>query len=169
MTKYNDTFTMIVCSATHLKTSYCELLAAVMHLIFCSCHATLYCTLLYLSFVEILVLCNPWHTWSSFFLPSRSSILNLVYLCHFISSISDFWSCSSPLSLLSNAIGLTQFGFFKKELCLISHNSLIMDCFSRAHLYSVPCVTVSSFGSEIYREKSAYCALYATFYGIPIR
>ena len=59
MTKYNDTFTMIVCIAAHLKTSYDELLAAVMHLSFCSYHATLYCTLFFFSVVEILVLCNP--------------------------------------------------------------------------------------------------------------
>ena len=42
MTKYNDTFTMIVCSAAHLKNSYDELLAAVMHLGCFSCHATRY-------------------------------------------------------------------------------------------------------------------------------
>ena len=59
MTKYNDTFTMIVCSAAHLRTSYDELLAAVMHLGCCSCHATLYCTLLFFFAVESLVLCNP--------------------------------------------------------------------------------------------------------------
>ena len=79
--------------------------------------------------------------------------MNLVYLCHFRSSISDFRSCSSLLSHLSNAIGLTQFGFLKRELYPISHNSLIMDCFSRAHLYGVPRVTVFSFVSKIDREK----------------
>ena len=59
MTKYNDTFTMIVSSATHLKTSYDEILAAVMHLGYCSCHATLCYTLLHFVAIEILVLCNP--------------------------------------------------------------------------------------------------------------
>ena len=59
MTKYNDTFTMIVRSAAHLKTSYDELLAAVMHLGCCSCHATLCCTLLFFSAIESMVLCNP--------------------------------------------------------------------------------------------------------------
>ena len=59
MTKYNDTFTMIVCSAAHLKTSYDEILDAVMHLGLCSCHATLCCTLLCFSVIESLVLCNP--------------------------------------------------------------------------------------------------------------
>ena len=49
------------------------------------------------------------NTWSRFFLPSRSSILNLVYLCYFRSKISDFGSYSSPLSHPSNATGLTQF------------------------------------------------------------
>ena len=89
----------------------------------------------------------------AFSLPSKSLILNLVYLYYFISSIYDFQSSSSPLSFLSNAIGLTQFGFFKGELYPISHNALIMDCFSRAHLYDMPRVTVSSFVSKIDREK----------------
>ena len=98
-----------------------------------------------------------------------SLILNLVYLCYFRSSISDFWSCSSPLSRLANAIGLTQFGFFKRELYPISHNALIMDCFSRAHLYGVPCITVSSFGSKIDREKRTDYALSTNIYIIPIQ
>ena len=59
MTKYNDTFTMIVCSAAHLKTSYDEHLAAIMHLGCYSCHATLCCSLLCSAAVESLVLCNP--------------------------------------------------------------------------------------------------------------
>ena len=59
MTKYNDTFTMIVWSVAHLKTSYYELPATVMHLAFFSCHATLLFTLLCFSTVESLVLCNP--------------------------------------------------------------------------------------------------------------
>ena len=85
----------------------------------------------------------------AFSLPSKSSILNLVYIFYFISSISNFRSCSSPLSHIFNAIGLTQFGFFKRELYPISHNALIMDCFSKENLYGVPRVPVSSFGSEI--------------------
>ena len=59
MTKYNDTFTMIVCSAAHLKTSHDEILAAAMNLGCCSCHATLCYTLLCFVAVESLVLCNP--------------------------------------------------------------------------------------------------------------
>ena len=59
MTKYNDTFTMIVCSAAHLKTSYDELLADVMHFGYSSCYATLCCTFFFFSAVESLVLCNP--------------------------------------------------------------------------------------------------------------
>ena len=89
------------------------------------------------------------NTWSSFFFPSRISILNLVYLYYFSSPICYFWFCSITLSLLSNATGLTQFGFFKGELCPISHNGLIMDWFSRENLYGVPCVIVSSFSFEI--------------------
>ena len=108
------------------------------------------------------------NTCSIFFLPSRSSILNLVYLCYFRSSISDFQYCSISLSYLSNATGMTQFGFFKRELYPISHNALIMDCFSRVHLYGVPCVIVSSFNSKIDRAKIKDCALSANFYGITI-
>ena len=73
------------------------------------------------------------------------------------------------MSLLSNSTGLTQFGFFKRELCPISHNALIMDCFSRAHLYGMQRVAVSSFGSEIDREKIKYYVLSTNFYIIPIQ
>ena len=59
MSKYNDTFTMIVCSAAHLKTSYDELLATIMYLGCCSYHATLCYTFLCFSSIESLVLCNP--------------------------------------------------------------------------------------------------------------
>ena len=59
MPKYNYTFTTIVYSAAHLKTSCDELLAVVMYLGCCSCHATLCCTLLCFAAVESLVLCNP--------------------------------------------------------------------------------------------------------------
>ena len=44
-----------------------------------------------------------------------------------------------------------------------------MDYFSRAHLYNVPCVTVSSFGYEIDTKKTKSHALSATFYKIPIQ
>ena len=72
------------------------------------------------------------------------------------------------MSILSNSTGLTQFGFFKRELYPISHNALIMDCFSRAHLYDMPRVTVSSFGSKIDREKRTDCEISTDFYEIPI-
>ena len=104
----------------------------------------------------------------AFSLPSKSLILNLVYLRYFRSSISDFRSYSSPLSPLSNATSLTQFWFFKGELYPISHNSLIMDCFSRAHLYGVPHGTISSFGYEIDIKKTTVHALSKFFYRIPI-
>ena len=103
----------------------------------------------------------------AFSLPSRSSILNLVYLCYFSSLICDFWSYSIPLSHISNATGLTQFGFFRRELYPISHNALIMGCFSRENLYIVPHVTISSFGSKIDREKTTVSALFSNFYKIP--
>ena len=41
--------------------------------------------------------------------------------------------------------------------------------FQYRELYGVECVTVSSFGSEIDREKTTFCALSSTFYRIPIR
>ena len=72
------------------------------------------------------------------------------------------------MRLLSNATGLTQFGFFKRELYPISHNALIKYYFRRAHLYGVARVIVSSFVSEIDREKIIDCAISATFYEIPI-
>ena len=72
------------------------------------------------------------------------------------------------MSLLSNAIRMTQFRFFKGELCPISHNALIMDCFKSAHLYGMPHVTISSFGYEIDREKIIDYALSLNFYRIPI-
>ena len=109
------------------------------------------------------------NTWSSFFLPSMSLILNLVYICYFRSPICDFQSCSILLSPLSNAIGFSQFGFFKRELCPISHNALIMDCFSRVNLYGVPRVIVFSFGSEIDRAKTTVRALSSNFYRIQIQ
>ena len=64
---------------------------------------------------------------------------------------------------------MTQFGFFKRDLCPISHNALIMDCFSKANLYDIPHITISSFGYEIDRKKTIDCAISAKFYGIPIR
>ena len=95
----------------------------------------------------------------------RISILNMVYLCYFSSPICDFRFYSITLSLLSNSTGLTQFWFFKKDLCPISHNALIMDCFRKAYLYGVPRVTISSFGSEIDRAHTTVCALSSTIYG----
>ena len=139
-----------------------------MHLGFCSCHATICCTLLCFSAIEILVLCNPWHHMIYFFLPSRISILNMVYICYFSPPICDFWLYSSTLSLHSNSIGLIQFGFFKRELCTISQNDLFMDFFIRENLSGMPCVTVYSFGFEIGTSKTKVCALPSTFYIIPI-
>ena len=105
----------------------------------------------------------------AFSLPSRSSILNLVYLCYFRSPISDFSSYSIALSHLSNSTSLTQFGFFKGDLYAISHNALIMVYFSRANLYDIPHVNVSSFGSEIDSKNTTICEISTTYYGIPIR
>ena len=105
----------------------------------------------------------------TFYFLLRSSILKLNYLCNCRSSISEIWPCSIPLKLLSNFIGLTWFGLFKAKLCPISHNDPNMDWFSRANLYDFPCVTVSSFGSEIDRKETKVHVLVATFYNIPIQ
>jgi hypothetical protein len=97
---------------------------------------------------------------------SRSSILNLLYLCNFGSPRSEISSCGSPLSPLSNPTSLIKIGFFKKELCPISHDDLIIDWFSRANLYEVPRVTVSTFGPENDTQKTTVCPLSVTFYEI---
>ena len=94
--------------------------------------------------------------------------MKLNYLCDFRSLISEIWSWGSPLNPLSNAIGLTWFGFFKENLCPISHNDLIMDWFSRENLYDLPCVIIFSFGSKIYRKETTVHVLPTTFYRIPI-
>ena len=104
----------------------------------------------------------------TFFLLLRNLILNLNYLCDFISSISEIWSYSSPLHLLSNAMGLTWFRFFKENLCPISHNDLIMDWFSRANLYDLPRVIVSSFFFKIDSQETIVCVFATTFYGTQI-
>ena len=134
MTKYNDTFTMIVCSVAHLKTSCDKLLATVIHLGFFSFHATLCCTFFALLPQKVWSFAALDNTRTSFFLPSRISILNLVYICYSSSPICAFRFSSSHLSILSNATGLTQFGLFKREICPISHNDLIMEWFSRTNL-----------------------------------
>ena len=99
----------------------------------------------------------------------RSSILKLNYLCNWKSSISQIQPCSSPLKLLSNAIGLTWFWCSKTKLCPISHNDLILDWFSRANLYDLPRVTVLSFVSEIDSQETTGCVLVTTFDGTPIQ
>ena len=104
----------------------------------------------------------------TFYLILRSSILKLNYLCNCRSLISEIFPCSIPLELLSNVTGLTWFGFFKAKLCPISHNDAIMDWFSRANLYYLPHVTVSSFGSGIDRQEARVCVLAATYYRLPI-
>ena len=76
----------------------------------------------------------------------RSSILPLMYLCTFGSSSSKIVNYNSPLCPLSNATSVIQIGFSKEELCEISHSDLIIDQFSRANLYDVPCVPVLTFG-----------------------
>ena len=98
----------------------------------------------------------------------RSSILNFSYLYNFRSSISKLQPCSIPLKLLSNGTSLTWFWCSKTKLCPISHNDLILDWFSRANLYDLPRVTVSSFVSEIDSQETTVCVLVTTFYGTQI-
>ena len=105
----------------------------------------------------------------TFFLLLSSSILKLYYLCNYEYSLSEIWSYSSPLNLLSNLTGLTRFRFFMTKLCLISHNDLIMDYFRRANLYDMPRVIVSSFGSEIDTKETKVHVLVENFYIIVIR
>ena len=104
-----------------------------------------------------------------FFLILRSSILKLNYLYDFRSSITYIWHQVSPLNSLSNATGLTSFGFFKAKLCPISHNDPIMEWFSIVNLYDFPRVIVSSFVSEIDSQETTVCVIASTFYGTPIR
>ena len=94
----------------------------------------------------------------------RISILKLNYLCDFGSSIFEIRPCSSPMNIISNATGMTWFGFFKKKLCPIPHNDLIMDWFSRANLYELPRVTVLSFVSKIDSQETKFCVLVTNFY-----
>ena len=105
----------------------------------------------------------------TFFLLLRNSILKLDYLYDCITSIFEFQYQHSPLNYLSNSTGLTWFGFSKTKLCPISHNHLIMDWFSRANLYDLPRVTVSSFVSEIDSQETTVCVLATNFYSTPIR
>jgi len=75
-------------------------------------------------------------------------------LCDFRSPICYVQSFSIPLSLLSNAMGLTQFEFLKVKLCPVSHNDLIMDYFSIENLYSVTRLPISYFDSKIDTKKN---------------
>ena len=105
----------------------------------------------------------------TFFLLLRISILKLDYLCDCGSSISEIFHWGSLLNYLSNATGLTWFGFSKAKLCPISHNDLIMDWFSRVNLYDLPRVMFSCFGSEIDSQETTVRVLATNFYGTQIR
>ena len=104
----------------------------------------------------------------TFFFLFRRSILKLDNLYYWSTSISEFQYQRRPLNYLSNATGLTWFGFSKTKLCPISHNDLILDWFSRANLYDLPHVTVSSFVSEIDSQETTVRVLVTTFYGTQI-
>ena len=72
----------------------------------------------------------------------------MLYPCNFGSPRSEISSYGSPLSPLSNPIGLVKIGFFMKELYPISHDGLIIARFSRENLYEVPRVTIVTFGPK---------------------
>ena len=114
-------------------------------------------------------LCNSEKKNTHLLLSFRRSILKLNYLCNWKSSIFEIQPCSSPLKLLSNATGLTWFGFYKTNLCPIYHNDLILDWFSRANLYDLPRVTVLLFVSEIDSQETTGRELVTNFYGTPIK
>ena len=101
-----------------------------------------------------------------FFLPSRSSILNPLYLSNFRSPGPEILSRGSPLSPISNTMGMIYIGFLKKELCLVSHNDLIIHYFSRAKLYDVPCVTVVIFGPKNDTQQTTVHSLFVTIYKV---
>ena len=91
-----------------------------------------------------------------------------MYLCNFGSSSSEIATCSSLLRPLSNATILSQIGFSKEELCEISHSDLFLDWFSRANLYDVPRVTVSTFESETQAQETTVRPLSIPSYEISI-
>ena len=94
----------------------------------------------------------------------RSSIWNLMYLCNFRSPGSEIASCGIPLSLLSNLVSLIKIGPSKEDLCQISHNDLIIDGFSTANLYEVPCVTFLTLGPKTNTQKTTGRPLSVTSY-----
>jgi len=110
-----------------------------------------------------------WSLNACFFLNFRKSILNLLYLCNFASQGSEISSCGSPLSLISNPTVLIKIGFFKNELCPISHDDLIIDFFNNVKLYEDPCVTVATFVPENTTQKTTVSALSTTIYEILIQ
>jgi len=61
---------------------------------------------------------------------------------------------SIPLFPPSNATSVIPIGFSKEELCQISHSDLIIDYFSRANLYDVPRLPVSTFRSKKYIQET---------------
>ena len=95
-------------------------------------------------------------------------ILNLLYLCNFGSPGSEIDSYDKLLSNLSNPVILIKIGFSNEDLCQISHHDLSIDLFSRANLYDVPRVTVSTLGSENGTQKTKVFPLFANSYENPI-
>jgi len=96
-------------------------------------------------------------------------LLNILYLYKFKYQRYEIQSYGIPLSLLSNATSMTKFGFFKGNLCPISHDVLIMDWLSRANLYIVPHVIALTFNLENDIQDTTFRETLDTFYKIQIR
>lgn len=83
--------------------------------------------------------------------------------------MSEISSCGSPLNPLSNPTSLIEILFFKKVLCPISHNDLIIDYFNRENLYKVSRVTILTFGPENDTQLTKIHPLSITIYEILIQ
>jgi len=73
-----------------------------------------------------------------------------------------------PARPISNGTILIEIGFSKKELCPISEDDLIIYLFSRANLYEVPRVTVSTFRPENDTKTTTIHPLFVNSYEISI-
>lgn len=100
--------------------------------------------------------------YTPFFSLCRSLILNLMYFYHFGSPRSEI--SSNPLSNISNSASLIKIGFSNEELCQFSQDDLIIDLFSRANLYDMPWVNVSTLGFENGTQKTKVHAIFVISY-----
>ena len=90
----------------------------------------------------------------------------MLYLYNFGSPRSEISFYGNLLSHLSDPKCMINIGVFKKELGQISHDDLIIDWFSRANLYEVPRVTITTFGPKNATQQTTICPLSMTIYEI---